>query len=84
MFRTTKPVRRFTIYPEAHVADPAWIVPVIEVVGNTFGNGDGLKLIEHANAEELLKVALDLHYNVGKESGRCHENIRTHQYIESI
>ena len=52
MFRTTKPIRRFTIYPEAH---PAWVVPAIEVVGNTFGNGDGLKLSSITNAEELLK-----------------------------
>lgn len=55
--------KTFHVYTEPHIADPAWVAPVLEI------NGDG-ETIHHATAMELAHTAINLQYKIGFEAGR--------------
>lgn len=72
-------VRTFTIYETPHVADPAWVCPVIE-----HPNGGGGEAKQYADASELINTVFNLQFQLGRESGRCEEGTRTRKYLKEI
>lgn len=60
-------IRRFLVFGEPHVADPAWLVPVVEV-----GN-DSEVLRQYNDAKELLRVATKLNDDLNEQAIRRSE-----------
>jgi hypothetical protein len=69
-------MRKFAIYPEPHVADPAWVSPVAEM----FDDGS---VVGYSDSSELLETVLDLHWQLGRNSGKSEEYVRTMQFFEN-
>jgi hypothetical protein len=68
--------RRFTVYTEPHVADPAWIAPVVELIGE--------EQKYHENADELAKTAWEMQFEIGRRSGMVEENVRVSKYLKTL
>ena len=68
-------MRRFVIYEQPHVADPAWVCPVMELIGEN-------QCKHHADARELQRVVSDLQFELGRRQGLNQESIRAQKYFE--
>jgi hypothetical protein len=70
-------VRRFFVYDHPHIADPAWISPVMELE-------DMAPCKPYSDADELARVVWKLQYDLGFNSGRNTENVRAYKFLEHI
>lgn len=69
--------REFHVFTTPHVGDPAWIIPVVEILGEK-------KMSATTDATELMKVAWKLQFDLGVQSGRVSEATRVRRYLERI
>lgn len=63
-------MRAFHVYPGPHVADPAWICPVVEHVHSNTVEGECIKIIRYTDGDELMKVAQEVRDNILRQQAR--------------
>jgi hypothetical protein len=68
-------MRKFVIHEQPHVADPAWVCPVVELIGENFCK-------RYSDAGELQRVVSNLQLEIGRQQGYNQESIRAQKYLE--
>lgn len=65
-------MKRYALFPEPHVADPAWINQCVDI-SEKQAVGVPLKTV--------LDLVWDMQYGMGLEAGRNSESIRAQKYL---
>ena len=63
-----KGCRRFCVFTTPHLADPSWVNPVIEMQDSSVP-GERPATVEYQDAEELIKVAVQLKADIARSAG---------------
>ena len=71
-------IRRFVLFTAPHVADPAWMVPVVEV------DGDGNEVASYTSVEEVKHVVDKMGCDLIAHAARMTAEAKTLEKVLSV